>query len=82
MSRLAAHLRSFGNTLLRMEVTLLVLLIAMTALGRATDLEARIKLALGDAIQGYYVERYIATLDGEDAPPVRERATAALPVRR
>ncbi len=82
MSRLATHFRGIGRMLLRMEVALLVLLVAMTALGRATDLDSRIRLALGDAIQGYYAERYIATLDGEDAPPAKERASAALPIGR
>ena len=67
----------------RMEVTFVLLLLAMTALGRANDLDARLKLALTDAIQNYRAEQVIAAEDGKDGPPVRgQRATAALPVGR
>lgn len=83
MSSLATLCRTAGRTLFRMEVTFVLLLLAMTALGRANDLDARIKLALTDAIQNYRAEQVIAARDGKDAPQVRgQRATAALPVSR
>lgn len=63
-----------------MEVTFVLLLLGMTAIGRATDLDARIKLALVDTIQIYRAERVIAAMDKADTPPVSgQRASAALP---
>jgi hypothetical protein len=83
MSRFATLFRTAGRTLFRMEVIFVLLLLAMTALGRANDLDARIKLALSDAIQNYRAEQVIAARDAKEAPPVRgQRATAALPVSR
>ena len=83
MRRLPAMIRSLSRTFLRMEVMLLLLLLAMTILGRTTDLDARIKLSLSDTVKDYYAEGVITALDDRPASPDRDRrATAILPVSR
>jgi hypothetical protein len=83
MSSLATLFRTVGRTLFRIEVTFILLLLAMTAIGRANDLDAQIKVALGDAVQTYYAEQVITAMDGDDAATARgESASAALPVSR
>jgi hypothetical protein len=83
MSSLATLFRTVGRTLFRIEVTFVLLLLAMTAIGRANDLDAQIKLALGDAVQAFYAEQVVTAMDGDDASAARgEGASAALPVSR
>lgn len=83
MSRLVTVARTVCRTLFRMEVTFVLLLLAMTAIGRANDLDARIRYALSDTVRNYLAEQAIAALDKADTPPLRgERTTAALPVGR
>ncbi len=80
MSRLARQSRAVGRFLFRMDVMFVLLLLIMTAIGRAGDVDARIKLALVDAIEMYRAERVIAAMDKADNPPVPgQRASAALP---
>jgi len=80
MSRLARQSRAAGRFLFRMEVIFVLLLLVMTAIGRAGAVDARIKLVLVDAIEMYRAERVITAMDKADNPPVSgQRASAALP---
>lgn len=79
-NRFARLRHTLGRTVFRMEVTFVLLLLIMTAIGRAGDLDARIKLALMETIEMYRAERVIAAMDKADSPPVTgQRASAALP---
>jgi Flp pilus assembly pilin Flp len=72
---------SFGAP--RMEYTLVALLLAMTMLGSTTNLDARVKLVLGDFLDRLPpVAVALAEFGVEQRAPASEKASAALPVRQ